>query len=772
MSPSSAFPLLLTPTEDNLYSLFERLQTKNPTHRELLDLKNAIDWEGSLRLRNNPAARESSSGTLIGIALYLSGPLLQWRGSDSDRYLELQLRALVGSLALLHHCGVTGLSGDVYNRLRTNIAGRFNCIVDGRRDSQLSLEERKSRSNALYLIRLADQAFSLFSRAQPLADALSVPIIGLVFAGAAMAGGQYNSLQSAFKYTDDIIRLIPDRPGRHLNLLAIQELARNAVVCLQDHETDEGGMADLEQAIVDAALVHRLLTDHLEEIPSRRSDAWDWPLARLRRGPPSLNKWYFFYGLLDCVAQLAPYHDQGLVQFPADLHQALIQLGKDTEWEEFGWKIEEILRPNDYEPKSAAGSGPSKPSSTTERPSKPSYSDPTGQKPPKEQYIEEDVSPWEQDGEPQVRQLLPRRALFHRGHRYTHAGVSTDCRRAFFHDSEKVRVYRTGANGHSHVQDESVFERKFQKSSPIAEVSLAEAVLAVSTKQTLELYEIGAYGPNRSPLETIQHGDWDPSGLGVHHRSASEVVVAVGQRRQKRNSNTREGRIILHVVMLSGLGSIRSKIVSSSTLALEDIPRSISFSGDHLVCITDVSNTVFVWRITGECFSTSEPAKIKRYDHKPETDSEGVTSAAIFQSQAGQSFVLCTSWAPTERYRSQGEWPFCSPVDPPQHVPPCSVHDLTALKDHRQLVAGAVSSVASIYAVLEKSGRVLLLRLAGHADGGIDTRDQNPKILRESLCQGRTSRGSNGILRFDPTGKQLYAVDPEGKMITVSFQPG
>lgn len=195
MSPSSGFPPLLTPTDEDLYSLFERLQTRNPTHRELLDLKNAIDRECSLRLRNNPIARESSSGTLIGIALYLSGPLLQWRGSDSDRYLELQLRALVGSLGLVHHCGVTGLSGDVHDQLRTNIASRFNGIIDGRRNSQLTLEERKSRAETLYLIRLADQTFSLFIRAQPLSDALSVPIIGLVFAGAAIV-----SITSTIQY--------------------------------------------------------------------------------------------------------------------------------------------------------------------------------------------------------------------------------------------------------------------------------------------------------------------------------------------------------------------------------------------------------------------------------------------------------------------------------------------------------------------------------------------------------------------------------------------
>ncbi|KAL9582736.1 MAG: hypothetical protein Q9212_003119 [Teloschistes hypoglaucus] len=601
--PPSAFPPLLTPIDNNLYSLFERLQTRNPTHHELLDLKNAIDEECSLHLRDDPVARGSSSGTLITITLYLSGPLLQWRGSDSGRYLALQLRTLLGSLALLHHCGVTGLSGHVHDQLRTNIAGRFNSLIDGRRNSQLTLEERKSRSDALYLIRLADQYFSLFSRAQPLADALAIPILGLVFAGASIAGGQYNGLQSVFKYASDVINLFPDRPGRHLNLPTIQELTRNAVICFQHHRTDEGGMGDLDQAVVDANLVIRLLRDHIEEIPSKRSDAWNWPLARFRRGPPLMNKWYFFYGLLDCVAQLAPYRD--LVQIPADLLESLRQLRENTEWEEFSWKIEEILI--DYEPTS----------SEISHPSGPSHGNPSDEETSRERYIEDDISPWEQDGEPHISQLLPHRGLFHRGYGYSHSGLSNDCRVAFFHDSERIRAYRASADGHPHRQDDLVFERKFQKSSPIAEVSLAETVLVVSTKQTLELYKIGSYVPNPLPLEIIQHVDWDPSGLAIRDRSALEVVIAVGQRRRKRDSNTTEGRIILHVVMLSRPGSLRSKILSSSTLALEDIPRSIAFSGNNLVCITDVSNTVLIWKSTDERFSTSEPVKIKRHDHKP-----------------------------------------------------------------------------------------------------------------------------------------------------------
>lgn len=196
MSLPTAFQQLPPLIDSNLGTLFERLQTRSPTIHELQDFRIALDLECSLRLRDSHVDTSSgiSSGTLIAITLYFSGPLLLWRGSDSGRYLEVQLRALVGALALLHHCGVTGLAGEVHDQLRTNIAGRFNDIIDGRRASQLNIEERKRKSDALYLIRLADQYFSLLKRAQPWSDAVSIPVLGLVLAGASIVSIPFRTL--------------------------------------------------------------------------------------------------------------------------------------------------------------------------------------------------------------------------------------------------------------------------------------------------------------------------------------------------------------------------------------------------------------------------------------------------------------------------------------------------------------------------------------------------------------------------------------------------
>jgi len=150
-----------------------------------------------------------------------------------------------------------------------------------------------------------------------------------------------------------------------------------------------------------------------------------------------------------------------------------------------------------------------------------------------------------------------------------------------------------------------------------------------------------------------------------------------------------------------------------------------------------------------------------------------LTSAVTYTSPKEQDYLLCTSSASTERFRTGGEWPFSSPITPVlDHAPSSSVQDFIALKDHRQLVAGAVSNAANTFAVLEKSGKILILQLTGHEDGGICSRNEAPRILRDSLCELRSTRATASCLRFDASGERLYAVDPEGKLLVVAFTPG
>ena len=182
------YTLLVSTPRRSLADRLEKLNTEHPTTADLADFQKALGQECLLRCLQPNANPTVSSGTLLQVTLYLSGPLLQWTDAQSGSFRDLQLRALVAALALLHHSGLTELTAEPHDQLRLNIAARFNEIIDGRSPSQMSLEHRMRKADARYLVRLAAQYFSLIKRAQPLSDAVPIPIIGLVLAGASIVG--------------------------------------------------------------------------------------------------------------------------------------------------------------------------------------------------------------------------------------------------------------------------------------------------------------------------------------------------------------------------------------------------------------------------------------------------------------------------------------------------------------------------------------------------------------------------------------------------------
>lgn len=144
---------------------------------------------------------------------------------------------------------------------------------------------------------------------------------------------------------------------------------------------------------------------------------------------------------------------------------------------------------------------------------------------------------------------------------------------------------------------------------------------------------------------------------------------------------------------------------------------------------------------------------------------------SIFTSRNGRQYLFCTTHASTERWRNGGEWPFCSPITfPPESAPERTIHDLESLKDKRRLVAGAVSSKANIFAVLESSGNISIIGLKAHDHGGICDTDVPPYTIKPALSSQKTqSQICPSVLQFDPSGKRLFAVGPDGKFIVVDF---
>ena len=449
---------------------------------------------------------------------------------------------------------------------------------------------------------------------------------------------------------------------------------------------------------------------------------WDWPLARLRRGPPLMDKWYFFYGLLDCLGQVARHARTG--QLDRELFSMLKQLMEESEYEEFRWKILEIfeayqpVRKNVHQWLTAshgssnidngdislelaavrtiarqqvltdveAGSHLSRqatsssgmddgrflsgsPNSSSQpierRPLYPAlleaqynnrrtsasaadvdaieqlpmthqsvltrstdeqgrslslgsqqqvHTPATEESEEPEQYLEGHIDYWPQDGHVQGGQLLPQGILGRSLRGYAHAGLSTDCRLAFFYSSKEVCVVRISLDNRRRRKEDLVPDWKYDRSSQIADVSLLNSILAVSTRQNLELHRIGL--PRQLGV-MVPHRDWDPLGIASWERG-SEAMVAVGLRRGAGNS--RNGRVIVHQVRLPPAGPVQIRILREFTLPRGESPKFLAFDGEGatLACLTDrnVGNAVVIWEIQ-EPPEEVVPTIVARHQHRP-----------------------------------------------------------------------------------------------------------------------------------------------------------
>ncbi|KAL8796524.1 MAG: hypothetical protein Q9195_001198 [Heterodermia aff. obscurata] len=316
----------------SLFSLFR--EHASPSPRQLTQLQLLLDDECLRHSGNAPSSFLSMDDTpdLIGqIAEYLSGPLSQVQSLDSSGNRIQQLRALVASLALLHHLGAEELHPKSYNKLRQNILDRYSEITSGRPPSKANPEQFIRHKTNLYLIMLVAQYFSLFRRSGPRHEAFIAPVLGLVLAGASIASGQYNSIQHVFKYFDQIIAEIPGPRKRDLTLPALQEITRNTVSMRRQPDSDK-----ITEALLEASqLIQKVLETRLDDQIKPRIDRLDW-IYRVSGRVPQLRNWDFTYGTLDCAIQLARAFGPSTVS--PGLQQTIQRLVFESSDEYFRWK--------------------------------------------------------------------------------------------------------------------------------------------------------------------------------------------------------------------------------------------------------------------------------------------------------------------------------------------------------------------------------------------------------------------------------------------------
>ena len=157
----------------------------SPTIRQFYDLLLILDRKCLQHATDTvlEPAQDSASEveTVVELAMFLSGPLSQCGYPSTFLFQEIQLRALVASLALLQHNGVHTLDSDVYDRLRLkNISAKFQKLAF-QLNRTTKLADRIRCAPNVYLVQLASQYVSFIDRGDSPWSSVFGPTLDILF---------------------------------------------------------------------------------------------------------------------------------------------------------------------------------------------------------------------------------------------------------------------------------------------------------------------------------------------------------------------------------------------------------------------------------------------------------------------------------------------------------------------------------------------------------------------------------------------------------------
>ena len=191
-------------------------------------------------------------------------------------------------------------------------------------------------------------------------------------------------------------------------------------------------------------------------------------------------------------------------------------------------------------------------------------------------------------------------------HKYHCAGLSEDCRHAFFNNDSELSVYNLGdlRNRPVSLKASRVFTQEYKQRKDreyIRMVASCQSFTMVVTNKRLQVFSTDA----GKLMGTASHGGWDPSGLACHE-SETHLVVFLGQV-QRGMSNECVGRIGILRYRKQNQGE--GLPVFALNVLANDGPKRLFFDADSriLTCITRARNQVLVWKLNDEFFSSSKP---------------------------------------------------------------------------------------------------------------------------------------------------------------------
>lgn len=158
--------------------------TTSPTSYELYDIRVELDHQCLQRAAGIHLTHKREQTPVDSVRAWaetLSGRLNQTGSPERAVFQEIQLRALVSSLALLHHSDVRTLDPAAWDVLNTNISERFQAISYQLKHPSTIAEKIRHTSN-VYLVQLASQYLSFIRRGDSMLPSIVGPAIKIFFA--------------------------------------------------------------------------------------------------------------------------------------------------------------------------------------------------------------------------------------------------------------------------------------------------------------------------------------------------------------------------------------------------------------------------------------------------------------------------------------------------------------------------------------------------------------------------------------------------------------
>ena len=263
---------------------------------------------------------------------FFSEPLAICHDKEVSIFIETQLRALIAAFAILHFQGTTRLSSDVYDDLKFKRLGSLYSTVCQQKKECGSPQTATN----VYLIQLALQYLSLFGCFRNREYESGKPVVDIVFSTLMIPAQQYQNSITIVTGIQQLARIWKKREPKRHPICDVQEQVRRATEALKTHVQLGDASVPVDRIIHEILeQLEQMFQNEVDRNPDKL-DGWHFTRNALQLGAPEINSRYWFYALLDCIAQLSSL--LSLKKERSALHQNLESFVLTTNIPEFRWK--------------------------------------------------------------------------------------------------------------------------------------------------------------------------------------------------------------------------------------------------------------------------------------------------------------------------------------------------------------------------------------------------------------------------------------------------